>query len=157
MGNFWIPRSEQQSVPSMRVHAGMKMEFWTCPASLEQSHLQSVLLAVGQLPPQYKAGASPSQYCALLKKWFATSRQWIFNGKVAHEGGNLKCAFISPEPPGVLIRTFLANNQTGNCSLTAGNFHHAAVNLCIRVSSFSLTWRVIPIRQQLILIIQSIS
>lgn len=74
-----------------------------------------------------------------------------------HTDGSFKYAFISSEPPGVLIRTFLANNQTGNCSLTAGNFHQTAVNLCIRVSSFSLTWRVIPIRQQLILIIQSVS
>lgn len=66
-------------------------------------------------------------------------------------------SLISAEPPGVLIRTFPVNNQTGNCSLTAGNFHQTAVNLCIRLSSFSLTWRVIPIRQQLILIIQSVS
>lgn len=48
-----------------------------------------------------------------------------------HMNGSFKYAFISPEPPGVLIRRFLANIQTGNCSLTAGNFHQTAVNLCI--------------------------
>lgn len=100
--------------------------------------------------------SQPESVMRLDEKQFATSRQWIFNRKVAHER-RFKYAFILPEPPGVLIRTFLANNQTGNCSLTAGNFHQTAVNLCIRISSFSLTWRVIPIRQHLILIIQSVS
>lgn len=156
IGNSWIPRSEQQSVSSMRAENGWKRSF-----EHAQHHWNKGICTV---------------YCFLLDIYLHNTKQepaWVNivpcwkssllqadNGYLtvrSRPNGSHKYSLISAEPPGVLIRTFLANNQTGNCSLTAGNFHQTAVNLCIRVSSFSLTRRVIPIRQQLILIIQSVS
>lgn len=136
----------------------LKMALWACTASLEQRHLHSVLLAIGHLPPQYKK-KKESAWVNIVSCWKSSLLQ-ADNGYLtvqSQTNGSSKFPLISAGPPGVLIRTFLVNNQTGNCSLTAGNFHQTAVNLCTRVSSFSLTRRVIPIRQQLILIIQSVS
>lgn len=130
-------------------------QLWACTASLQQRHLHTVLLAIGHLPLQYKK--KKPVWVNIVSCWKSSLLQADNGYLTVRSRPNGYHSLISAEPPGVLIRTFPVNNQTGNCSLTAGNFHQTAVNLCIRLSSFSLTWRVIPIRQQLILIIQSVS